>query len=73
MSLMLSTKCCEFFIKDDVCPAKGEMRDVMCFARWYVGEPVQDTICHRGAWGLCIFGNLYSFGGLLAVGFSMLP
>ena len=35
-------------IKEDVCPARGEIRDVMYFDRWYVGKPMHDIIGCRG-------------------------
>ena len=47
-------------MNEDVCPTKGEIRDVMYFARWYVGEPMQDTIGRRGTWGLSLGARIAS-------------
>ena len=33
-TLLISVKCLEFLTWELVCPAKGDMRDVMCFDSW---------------------------------------
>ena len=60
-------KCLAFFTKDEVLPMRGEMME-MNLARWYVGEPIADTMGLSGLSDLCIFGKR---GALQRLGVSL--
>ena len=54
----ISKKCLAFFTKDKVLAIRGEIMEVTNLARWYVGEPMADTIALSGLSALWIFGRL---------------
>ena len=49
---IISVKCLEFLTWELASPAKGDMRDVMCFDSWWVGDPMHETMGLSGISGL---------------------
>ena len=55
--ISIFTKCFEFFTRECVRPVSGVISSVMCFDRWYVGDPILVTMGPRGISGLWILGS----------------
>ena len=55
-----------------VCPARGDMRDVMCLDSWCIGDPMYETMGLSGASGLWILGRPEILGGWFPVGLNIL-